>query len=102
VIWIDMDPQAGREQKERRVALVLTRRSYNARTHLAVMCPITNQGKDYPCEVELPAGIKATGFVLADQVKSLDWFTRNASYHSTAPNSVVDDSLAKIGALLEL
>lgn len=100
IIWIDMDPQAGHEQKGRRVALVLSPRAYNERADLAVMCPITNQGKGYPFEVALPAGIRATGFVLSDQVKSLDWRARNASHHSEAPKEVVDDALAKIKALL--
>jgi hypothetical protein len=33
---------------------------------LALICPITSRGKDYPFECNLPAGLKIQGFVLSD------------------------------------
>ena len=47
-IWLTFDPQAGREQAGRRPALVLSPRTYNAKSGLALVCPITNQAKGYP------------------------------------------------------
>jgi mRNA interferase MazF len=73
VVYLDFDPQAGREQKGRRPALVLSPIAYNRRVGLCVACPITNQVKGYPFEVAIPAGFQVTGVILADQVKSLDW-----------------------------
>jgi len=49
----DFTPQAGREQAGRRPALVLSPRAYNAKTSLAIVCPITSQVKGYPFEVAL-------------------------------------------------
>jgi mRNA interferase MazF len=43
----------------------------------AVVCPITNQAKDYAFEVSLPKGLPFTGVVLTDQLKSLDMRKRN-------------------------
>src|SRR2546421_7644195 len=37
LIWLDFTPQAGREQAGRRPAVVLSRRSYNEKTCLAVV-----------------------------------------------------------------
>ena len=42
IIWIDFDPQAGREQKNRRPALVLSPRAYNEKVRLCIACPITS------------------------------------------------------------
>jgi mRNA interferase MazF len=101
VVYLDFDPQTGREQKGRRPALVLSPLSYNRRVGLCVACPITNQAKGYPFEVAIPSGYKVTGVILADQVKSLDWQARNASLLDHLPQSVLDDVLAKIDVLLK-
>ena len=45
VVWLTFDPQAGREQAGRRPALVLSPGIYNAKSSLALVCPITNQAK---------------------------------------------------------
>ena len=41
-IWLDFDPQTGREQAGRRPALVLSPSSYNGKVGLGIFCPITN------------------------------------------------------------
>lgn len=51
LIWLTFDPQAGCEQAGRRPALVLSPQSYNAKSGLAIVCPITSQVKGYPFEV---------------------------------------------------
>ena len=76
IVWIDFDPQAGREQAGHRPALVLSPAAYNDKTSLMLCCPMTTRVKGYPFEVTI-AGSK-DGVVLADQVKSLDWRKRNA------------------------
>lgn len=101
VVYLDFDPQAGREQKGRRPALVLSPLSYNRRVGLCIVCPITNQTKGYPFEIAIPSGYKVMGVVLADQVKSLDWQARKASFLDHLPQPSVDDVLAKIDVLLK-
>ena len=65
-VWIEMDPQAGHEQRGRRPALVLSPASYNGKVGLALLCPVTNSIKGYPFEVVIPEGLKARGAILAD------------------------------------
>lgn len=72
IIWLDFNPQAGREQANRRPALVLSPAEYNGKVRLALLCPITSKVKGYPFEVAIPEGLPVSGVVLADQVKSLD------------------------------
>lgn len=73
----------------RRPAIVLSAESYNRRSGMAVLCPITSKAKGYPFEVPLPSGLSISGVVLADQVKSLDWSARQASFADTAPAAVL-------------
>lgn len=88
-VWLDFNPQAGREQAGRRPALVLSPRAYNDRTGLAIVCPITTKEKRYPFEIPLPDGLAVTGIILADHLRSIDWSSRHASYICQVPLGVV-------------
>jgi mRNA interferase MazF len=105
LVWLRFEPQAGREIRKTRPALVLTPAAYNRKTHLCIACPITSQVKGYPFEVALPAdlelsGRKLSGVVLADQAKSLDWHAREATVVGQAPPQVVDEVLGLLSTLL--
>ena len=95
VIRITLNPQAGR-----RPAVVLSPSSYNAKVSLAALCPITTHIKGYPFEVKIPEDLPASGVILADQVRSLDWRKRQAEYICTLPAETVLDVLERLGTLL--
>jgi mRNA interferase MazF len=99
-VWLTFDPQAGREQARRRPALVLSPRPYNKRSGLVLACPITNQAKGYPFEVAVPAGRGATGVILSDHLKSIDWKARHAERLGHCTNEVMDEVRAKLAPLL--
>jgi len=100
VVWITLNPQAGHEQAGRRPVVVLSPESYNSKTGLAILCPITTQIKGYPFEVLLPAGLPVAGAILSDQVKSLDWRARNAELICPLPNEIISEILQKFVTLL--
>ena len=99
-VWLTFDPQAGHEQSGRRPAVVLSPESYNRRTGLAILCPITSQVKGYPFEVVLPEDMPVTGAVLADQVRSLDWRARKAGHICDIAPEIMDEVLGKLETLL--
>ena len=99
-VWLTFHPQAGRRQAGRRPALVLSPRMYNAKSGLALACPVTNQVKGYPFEVAVPAGIGATGVILADHLKSLDWKARHAEPLGRCTLEVLDEVRARLAPLL--
>jgi mRNA interferase MazF len=99
IVWLNFTPQSGHEQAGRRPAVVLSPKSYNLKSGLLVCVPITNQIKGYPFEVVLSGG-GATGAALADQIKSLDWQTRQAERKGHATPGEISEIRAKIGALL--
>jgi mRNA interferase MazF len=102
IVWLTFTPQAGHEQAGRRPAVVLSPVAYNRRVGLAIFCPITNQRKGYPFEVPLPDGLDVTGVILADQVKNLDWRSRNAVFLATLPDALILDILQKLNTLVSL
>ena len=101
IVWIELSPHSGHEQRGRRQALVVSPRAYNAKTGLAIFCPITNQVKGYPFEVRIPDGFPVEGVILADQVKSLDWRARRAERLARLPQLLLREVLGKLQVLLE-
>src|SRR5260221_6226650 len=100
LVWLDFTPQAGREQAGRRPALVLSPRAYNAKTSLAIVCPITSQVKGYPFEVALPPGGKISGVIVSDHVKNLDWRQRRAIKAGKVQAAVLRAVRERLAALL--
>ncbi len=100
VIWINLNPQAGHEQAGRRPAVVLSPKSYNEKTGLTILCPVTGRIKGYPFEVVIPDGFSISGSILSDQVKNLDWRTRNAEYIFSLSSETISQVLKKLALLL--
>ena len=98
-VWLDFGPVRGREQAGRRPALVLSRRAYNARSGLALVCPITSQAKQYPFEVPVADG-KIQGVILADQLTCIDWITRKPRYITKASDAVLATVIEKTKVLI--
>jgi len=101
IVWLEFDPQAGREQAGHRPALVLSPARYNDKVSLAVCCPLSTKVKGYPFEVAVKTG-KTTSVVLSDQVKSLDWRERKAIFKSKIPPSQLTQVRENIKALLSI
>ena len=101
IVWLNFTPQIGHEQAGRRPAVVLSPQAYNGKTGLLVCVPITSQIKGYPFEVLL-SGDEVSGAALADQVKSLDWRSRQAQYKGKISTIEIQQIKAKIAALLKL
>jgi mRNA interferase MazF len=100
LVWLTFDPQAGHEQAGRRPALVLSPKSYNHKSGLVLVCPVTSQIKGYPFEVPVPAGCRVNGVILADHVKSLDWKARRAERITRVPLPTLNEVLARLAPLL--
>src|SRR5690606_4349177 len=95
-------PHAGTEQAGTRPALVLSPQNFNIATGLILACPITNKGKGSRFEVALPRGTGVTGYVLADQMRSLDWIARNAAFKARTTPEVLWEVVGGIEAILRL
>ena len=101
-MYMDFTPNAGTEQGGRRPALVLSPKSFNIATGLMMVCPITSQMKGGSFEVPLPRGTVLNGAVLSDHLRSLDWISRRAEFHSKAPEDFMCEVLGRIEAILAI
>jgi mRNA interferase MazF len=99
IVWLEFSPQAGHEQAGHHPALVLSPAAYNSKTGTMLCCPMTTQIKGYPFEVIIHAKY-ASGTVLSDQVKNLNWRARKATPKGKASVEELDEVRAKIATLL--
>lgn len=87
VVWIDCNPQAGREMRDRHPFLVLSPRSFNERTSLVIGLPMTtaesNADNPFAVVAGVAGGARAgkASYVLCHQPKSFDWRVRDAAPH---------------------
>ena len=99
-VVVSFDPQSGHEQKGRRPALVVSSTLFNRHTGLAMLCPITNTRRAFPLHVAVPAGSKLTGFIMVEQIKSVDYASRKVKFVEKAPRAVLDEVLAILDACI--
>ena len=100
-IALTFDPQSGHEQKGRRPALVISNYLFNKHTGLAIVCPITSTDRRIPFHLPVPASSSLTGFVMVDQVKSVDYGARKAKFIEKADNQLLTDALGILDACLK-
>jgi len=100
VVWLSFDPQAGHERAGRRPALILSPSMYNRSSGLAIVVPITSHIKGYPFEVEIPSGMRVSGVILTDHLKSVDWRARRAARIGQLPEEILTRALKKAALLI--
>ncbi len=67
---------------------------------LAIVCPITNTDRDIPFHVKISGETSLTGFVMVDQVKSIDYVARNVKLIESAPYQLINEVLAVLNICL--
>ncbi|MDP2694921.1 MAG: type II toxin-antitoxin system PemK/MazF family toxin [Gallionella sp.] len=88
IIWIDCNPQAGREMRDVHPFVVLSPRIFNEKTSLVIGLPMTtaeyNADNPFAVAVGKASGKKTgqTSYVLCHQPKSFGWRLRKAKAHS--------------------
>ncbi len=99
IVWIDFDPAKGHEQKGNRPAVIISRKKYNLRSGLVVLCPITSQTKDYPFEVPFIKN-ERKGSVLVDQLRTIDWGIRKIRYIDRLDEMIMREVQNKLETLI--
>jgi len=99
IVWTNFDPAAGREQKGKRPALVLSPAPFNKKIMLAMVAPVTSRVRGHGFEVPLE-GKRVKGVVLCQQVKMIDFSQRGIRFAEKAPDAVTSDALARVRAIV--
>ena len=99
-ISVTFDPQSGHEQKGRRPALVVSNTLFNEQTGLAIACPLTTTHRGYPFHVAVLRNPDVKGFVMVEQVKSIDYRARQAKPVGKASEDLLDEVLSILDACI--
>lgn len=100
LVILTFDPQAGHEQKGRRPALVVSNYKFNKAVGFALVSPITNTDRNFPFHVGFK-GEQLGGFILTEQVKSIDYDARGMKYVETLDPQILEDVMGIIEAILD-
>jgi mRNA interferase MazF len=100
IIAITFDPQSGHEQKGRRPAYVVSKDLFNRSTSLAIVCPITNTDRGFPFHIPIPKDLKLTGFIMVEQVKSVDFHARHAKRIEHGNDELLTEVLSILDACI--
>jgi mRNA interferase MazF len=101
LIWTDFAPRVGREQSDRRPALVVSPIGFWQASGFAIVCPIKSRIRPFGTSVVLPEGLPVAGEILTSHVRSIDTEARPVAFAgSGVPAEVLADVRAKLAALI--
>lgn len=109
LVHVDLSPSAGRELTGPHYALVLSPKSYNQPTGLAVCAAITSRIRGGPFEVKIPAGLlpakagagEVDSVVLSDALRQLDYRERSMSLAANCPRDILDEVTLRSLSLID-
>jgi mRNA interferase MazF len=99
-VAVTFDPQSGHGQRGRRPALVVSNSLFNRHTALAIVCPLTNTDRQFPFHVAVVGDPEVTGFVMVEQVKSIDFRGRKAKRIGRASDGLLEEVLSILDACI--
>ena len=106
VIWIDFNPQVGREMKDMHPMLVLSPKAFNDRTSLVIGLPMATASYNdtNPFAIRFSGPSDVHSYVLAHQPKSFDWRLRRAKVHpwKQVPPSVFEAGWETLNQIIEV
>ena len=97
---LSFDPQIGHEQMGNRPALVVSYTDFNRKIGFAFVCPVSNTQRQNPLYVKIPDGEAVTGVIMIDQLRSLDFRARKASFIGKCPEQLLQDVLRRVKPIL--
>jgi mRNA interferase MazF len=96
IIWINCNPQSGREMRDFHPMLVLSPEKFNRRTGIVIGLPMTTAkyNDSNPFAIKFCGPRDATSYILTHQPKSFDWRQRGAKAHpwKRAPKEVLSNA----------
>ncbi len=100
IVALSFDPQSGHEQKGRRPAIIVSNKMFNQHLGLAFACPITNTKRDFPFHIKVESE-NVTGYIMAEQMKSIDYNSRNIKFIEKANQQTISQTLGIIDSIIQ-
>ena len=102
IVKFNFDPTLGHEQAGYRPALVVSQDLFNANTKQIVVCPITNKTKLLPMRIALDGRTSTTGYIICDQIRTIDIIARKPSFVEKMPKDLLELALETIMAVFQM
>ncbi len=80
IVYIDLNPTKGHEQKGKRPAIIISNNIFNENTKMAIVCPITSNIKEFPTHYILQNSTKVKGAVLCEHIRSVGYEVRKLEF----------------------
>ena len=101
IVFIDLNPTVGHEQKGYRPAVVISNNIFNKNTKMIVVCPITSNEKKFPTHYLLMDSNKVHGFVLCEHIRSIDYEIRNVKFVQKCSDNDFNNIITLLNACIE-
>lgn len=104
-IWlVSLDPTTGYEQRGTRPVVIVSPAPFNELTRAPIVLPITTGGnfarrRGFAISLD-DAGTRTVGVIRCDQPRTLDLAARNGTRLEAIPESIMDEVLARLAAIL--
>ena len=99
-VIITFESQSGHEQKGRRPAIVVSNEVFNKAPGLTIVCPITQSHRNIPFHVPVPNDSSLTGYIMVEQVKSIDYHSRKLKFVEKASTQILEEVLSILDACI--
>jgi mRNA interferase MazF len=63
-----------------------------------MVCPITSTKREYPLHVPANSGDRISGYIMTEQVRTVDYTSRNADFIEKASVEVLNEVLSRLYA----
>ena len=100
IVALSFDPQSGHDKKGRRPAVIVSNKVFNQHLGLAFACPITNTKRDFPFHVRVESK-NITGYIMAEQMKSIDYNSRNIKFIEKANQKTMGKILGIVDSIMQ-
>lgn len=100
IVALTFDPQSGHEQKGLRPAIIVSNKVFNQHLGLAYACPITNTKRNFPFHVKVNSE-QITGFIMVEQMKSIDYKSRKIKFIEKAKQETIDEVLSIVESITQ-
>ncbi len=101
VLKITFNPQKGHEQAGYRPAIVVSNKLMNDKFNVVYLCPVTHTNRNNPFHYELKGYEFVDGFVMCEQMKSMDINSRGYNKIGVLNDTDLNEILQRIEMFIE-
>ena len=106
MVWINFNPQAGKEMKDEHPMLVISPKTFNEKTGLIIGLPMTHAqfNETNPFAIKFSPNKSDPVYILTHQPKSFDWRLRKARPHpwKSLPPSLFQEACEGLNSIIDI